>query len=368
MTRETAKGSIQFILIIVFLLVIYLLNFALELMKTEPKIQNKANNIPIVRAETILATAKKISFTDTAQITARSYVPITPEVTGRIVSVASEFKTGLCFDKNQILFTIDKHEIQAQYDTAFAESEQARANLALVQAEADAAIAEWKILNPNLTIPPLVAKQPQIKQANASLETAQAKLKLASIDLKHAQFSYPFSGCVESSQVEIGQFATRGQSLGQVFSKDSLEIIVNLSSEKAEKLKNTLYNADIIVDGIHYNAKIDRISDVIDSQTQFSKVILKPETVNKLQPNKIGMVTFSTVELKKVFAVHDTDIINDTQICLLSDDNKIVRQSIDIIERTDTEIYINAFDTEIKIVRGCDATLKNNMQVDVTKE
>ena len=368
MTTQTARGYVQFILIIVFLGGIYLLNFALELMKTVPAIQNKNTDIPVVNAVTLRVSDEKITFSDTAQIIARSYVPIIPQVTGRIVSVAPNFKSGLCFEKNQILFTIDIHDIQAQYETALAEIEQAKANLSLATAEADAAIAEWKILNPSQPIPPLVAKQPQINQAQASVDTAKARLKLAAVDLKHAQFSYPFAGCVESSVVEVGQFATTGQSLGQVFSKDSLEVIVNLSSDKADMLKNTTYNADVNVDNKQYRAKIDRISDVIDSQTQFSKVVLKLNTFDNLQPNKIGTVTFSSNEPKKVFVLNDTDIINNTQIRLLNDDNTVTIHDINIIGRTAEEVFITAFDTQIRIVRGVYGNLKNNMQVKITGE
>lgn len=368
MTRETAKGYLQFILIIVFLILLYALNFALELMKTEPKIQNKKNETPIVTAVTIHATLKKMTFTDTAQVTARSYVPIIPQVTGRILTVASDFKVGSCFDKNQILFTIDTDEVRAEYKTALAETAQAKANLALVTAESEAAIAEWRLLNPEKSIPPLVAKQPQINQAHATIATAEARMKLAAVRLQNSKFSYPFAGCIESSQVEVGQFATRGQSLGQVFSRDSIEITVNLPPEKAETLKNTPYDADIVMNERHYRASIDRISDVIDSQTQFSKVILKPDSIQGLQPNKIAKVTLSTIKPKKVFVLHEKDIINNTQIALLSADNKIMLQDINIIGRTDNEIYIDAFDTEIKIVHGGDATLKNDMVVKIVGE
>jgi RND family efflux transporter MFP subunit len=368
MTRETAKGYLQFVLIIIFLIVLYALNFALELMKTEPKIQNKQQETPNVNAVTLEETVKKMTFTDTAQVTARSYVPIIPEVTGRILNVVSRFKVGGCFDKNQILFTIDTDDVRAEYKTAQAETQQAQANLALVTAESEAAIAEWKILNPTQKIPPLVAKQPQINQAQAKIATAQARMKLAEVRLKDSEFSYPFAGCVESSQVEVGQFATRGQSLGQVFSRDSLELIVNLPAEKANKLRHTTYEADIMMNDTHYTASIDRISDVIDSQTQFSKIILKPNSIQGLQPNKIATVTFSTKEPQKIFILNTPDIINDTQIALINSDNTITLRDIDVIGRTDRHIYIKAFDTNITIARGQNVALKNKMRVNVVKQ
>ena len=90
-------------------------------------------------------------------------------------------------------------------------------------------------------------------------------------------------------------------------------------------------------------------------------------TKNILQPNKIGTVTFYTTKPKKVFVLHDIDIVNNTQIRLITSDNKIMFQDIDIIERKDDNIYVTAFDTEIKIVRGIHAELKNNMVVKIAE-
>lgn len=368
MTQETAKGYTQFILVIILLIVIYLTNFALHIMKTNPQIQQKDNSIPAVTAISLQASMEKISFSDTAQMTTRSYIPITPEITGRITYVAPSFKEGLCFDKNQTLFKIDIHEVEAQFKTAQAELEQAKANLALVQSEAKSAIAEWTILNPTESIPPLVAKQPQIQQAEASIKTAQAKLNLAQIDLNRSAFSFPFAGCIESSQVEIGQFATKGQSLGRVFSKNSLEVIVNLPSDKAEKLKFIPHEAKIIVDDKTYISTIDRISDVIDAQTQFSKIILKPNQYDNLQPNKIVKIIFYTQEAKKLFVIQESDITPDGYIFLIQDNNKVIRKKIDIIGRTQKKIYISAFADSIKIARGNISLLKNNMTVKVLSE
>jgi RND family efflux transporter MFP subunit len=363
MSYQTAKGSLQFILVLVFLGLIYLLNFGLELMKTKPEIQSKTNEIPTVKPVTLSSLSQKISFTDTAQVSVRSYIPITPQVTGRIVSIAPNFKAGLCFDKNQILFSIDISQIKARLDTALAELEQAKANLSLVTAEANAAIKEWTILNPTQAIPPLVAKEPQIKQAKATIDTANAKVKSASVDLQHAQFSYPFAGCVESSTADIGQFANTGQSLGQVFAKDSLEIVVNLPTPKATELKNAPYSADIVIDNRHYAANLDRISDVIDSATQFSKVILKPTDTQKLYPNTIGTVTFYTKEPQDIFVITDADIVDNTYIRLVESDNVIRFQKVEIVGRKDNDVYIKAFAPTMTFVRGIHQNLQDKMPV-----
>jgi RND family efflux transporter MFP subunit len=356
MTKETAKGYVQFILILIFLVGIYALNFALELIKTDPKINNKNDKMPIVQAITLNAVPQKISFSDTAQIVARNYVPIIPEASGRIIWVADNFKIGSCFKAKQTLFKINTDNAQAELERAKAELQQAEASLELTRAEAQAAISEWQILNPKQAIPELVARKPQINQAQAMIKTAQARLKLAQIGLQDTYFSFPFNGCVESSKIEIGQFVGTGmnnqQSLGQVFSKNAIEVIVNLPIEKTQFIQSIPHNVTLIIQDQEYPCVIDRISEIIDASTQFSRVILKPQSSELLQPNKIGKAIFTTKNPKPIFIIQENDLINDTYVRVIDEKNRIIKQKVTILGRTNTEIYIEAFVNQVKIVRG----------------
>jgi RND family efflux transporter MFP subunit len=357
MTKETAKGYVQFILIIIFLAGIYALNFGLALLKTPPKINNKNNSVPTVQAVTIKAVTQKISFSNTAQIVARTYIPITPEISGRIIWVADNFKIGSCFKANQTLFKIDTDNAQAELERAKSDLQQAEASLALVQAEAKAAISEWKILNPKDNIPDLVARKPQIHQAQAMIKTANARLTLAKIGFKNTYFSLPFDGCVESSKVEVGQFVNAGmnggQSLGQVFSKNAIEALVNLPIKKTQFIQSIPHNVTLEIQHQEYPSKIDRISDIIESSTQFSQVILKPQSHNIiLQPNKIATAIFTTKTPQSIFIIQENDLIDNHYIRVIDDNNHVIKQKIIIISRSDTQIYIQAFADKIKIVRG----------------
>ncbi|MFT6072158.1 MAG: RND family efflux transporter MFP subunit [Alphaproteobacteria bacterium] len=371
MTKETAKGYVQLILIIIFLVCIYLLNFGLQLLKTDPKINNKNNEVPTVAAVTLNAKLEKLSFSNTAQIMARSYIPIIPEVTGRITYVADNFKAGSCFKANQILFKIDTDDTQAEYNRAAAELQQANASLALVEAESKAAISEWNILNPSQSIPSLVARKPQISQAKAAIKTAQARLKLAKIGLDDTKFSFPFAGCVESSQVEVGQFSAvglgGGQSLGQVFSYNSLEVIVNLASDKAKFIQQIPHSVEMRVNDTVYPSKIDRISDIVDTQTQFSRVILKPLSTKNLQPNKIVQVTFTTKQTHEIFILQENDIVDDVYVRVIDDINQVSRQKIEIISRTNNQIYAKAFAQNVKIIRGGYSVIGDNATVKIAE-
>jgi|GEM_PF-6819131 len=355
MTKENAKGYAQLILIIIFLGAIYALNSGLKLLKTEPKINQSNETSQSLNTVTLTAQSKQLSFTETAQITARSYVPIIPEASGRIISVASNFKTGACFKAHQILFRIDTDEASAEYERAQAELKQAIASLSLVKAEADAAIAEWEILNPTQKIPALVARKPQIDQAKAIIQTAKARVKLAKIGVGDTKFSYPFSGCVETSSVSVGQLANAGiggQSLGQVFSYDSLEANVNLLDDKIKFLENLDHKVTLEIDNKSYQAKIDRISDIIDTQTQFRQVIIKPISSKSLKPNKIAKAVFTTKEPVKIFELQQNDLVDNTHIRIVDKSQKITTQEILVLNRSNNKIYIPAFAEKVTILRG----------------
>ena len=76
---------------------------------------------------------------------------------------------------------------------------QAQTAYNLQQAEADAALQDWKQLRGDQEVPDLVARKPQMAEALANLNAAKASLATARLNLDRATFELPFDGRVVSS-------------------------------------------------------------------------------------------------------------------------------------------------------------------------
>ena len=97
---------------------------------------------------------------------------------------------------------------------------------------ATVAVEEWKQLHPDSEpTAPLVFRQPQIKQAQALLESAKAVLATAELNLQRTSVKMPVDVRITSESADLGQFIAAGQSVGKAYGIDDVEIEVPLEDK-----------------------------------------------------------------------------------------------------------------------------------------
>ena len=214
-------------------------------------------------------------------IQSRNAIDLSPEVSGRVVSVSPNLASGGAFKAGDVLFRLDGSSLTAVLDQSRADLSSAQAELQVEQAEAAVAIEEWKLVNPEEPVPPLVAREPQISQAEAAVQSAQAALEQARLDLSRVNFSLPFDGRIVSTTIEVGQNLTSGQPYGSAYDGKSLEISVPVNArvlsylEPAEGREATIYERDSFSQRTRsYGAKIVRVNAELDSETRQATVTL----------------------------------------------------------------------------------------------
>jgi len=160
-------------------------------------------------------------------------VDIIPEVAGKVVFVHPELKVGGFIRRDEKILEIDPRDYELAVQQAEAAVADATVRLEREQAEADVARKEWNGLHPD-TEPtsPLVLREPQIRQAKATLASAQAQLATAKLRLERTAVSLPFDGLITSERVDLGQYVVTGQSLGTVFGTEAVEIEVPLEDDE----------------------------------------------------------------------------------------------------------------------------------------
>ena len=114
-------------------------------------------------------------------------------------------------------------------------------------------------------MPPLVAKTPQLEQAQAQISAAQAREDIARLALSRTTFTLPFDGRVVSSKAEQGLLLKDGQAFGEVFASDSIEALVPISPSHLQLISPALGRlAKLNIDGQEYTAQIVRVSTDLD--------------------------------------------------------------------------------------------------------
>ena len=166
----------------------------------------------------------------------RTEIDLVPEVGGKVVYVSPKFIEGGIFNKGDVLFRIDP----ADYNVAVirAEASVARAKQVLVREQAEAEIArrDWEDLGRAGQPSDLTLRKPQMAEAQAGLQSAEADLQNAKIQLARTSVKAPFNGRVRTKTSDLGQFVSPGSRLGRVFSTDIIEVRLPLIDSDLAKV------------------------------------------------------------------------------------------------------------------------------------
>jgi RND family efflux transporter MFP subunit len=179
---------------------------------------------PLVRVA--IARTQDVTITVAAQgvVEPLRVAELTAEVPGRIVAVNPGLRAGAMVAAGETLASLDV----ADFDFAIAQQAAAvaRAELRLAQerAEADAALRAWRELEGDTAPDALVARLPQIRDAEGALAAARAALQKAERDRARAEIKAPFAGRVRSVAAEIGQLAQPGVRLATIVDDASVEV------------------------------------------------------------------------------------------------------------------------------------------------
>lgn len=170
------------------------------------------------------------------EVRPRTDISLTAQVSGRVIDTSSTFVNGGAFKKNDILLKIEDADYRAS--TAAAKARLAQAEEALRREEAEAALAreDFEDLGLNEDPTELTLRIPQLAQARANFEAAQAEYRAAQLNLERTVIRAPFQGRVRERIAGVGQFVSPGAQLGRIFSTDFAEIRLPLTDLDLAKL------------------------------------------------------------------------------------------------------------------------------------
>lgn len=299
-------GTTQVVVVIALVLLALLYARAPDNGNGELQIGAGENPKPLVNVFHPVAGANMLTVVATGSVDVRNRVALTPQVTGRVVSISPSLRVGGWFKAGEQLLVIDPRDFQLAAEAAEADVATAESDLKLEQARSDAARANYDLLHPNEDVPALVARVPQIAQAEARLAAARARQRVAALDLERTVFSLPFDGTVTTTSAEVGQLLTRGQSFGEVFADDAIEVVAPISADNLKRLNPAVGRRAVIRDPYNtFDAVVERVSAELDSRTRFATLYL---IVTGESPPVPG--TFVDVEIEgPVFA--DTFLLPD---------------------------------------------------------
>jgi len=312
-----------------------------------------------VKAKRLKRQDHPVVLTTQGTVRPRTESTLIPQVSGRIVEVAPNFRNGGFFELDDLLLRIDPSDYKSAVIVAQATLAQAEATLQMQQAQSDQARENWVKLGQGGDPNPLVLRIPQLAEARASVASAEARLDQAERDLERTRILAPYAGRILKKQADLGQHVSPGTTLAAVYAVDYAEIRLPLSNQqlsfiaipeqyRGDRQANPPQGPRVLLRGqvgnkeVTWEGRIVRAEGAIDtSSRQLFVVAQVDDPYGKKQagkpPLKAGQFVQAEIQgnlLRDVFVLPRSAVRDGREVLIINDRNELHRRQIQIIWTT----------------------------------
>lgn len=339
------------------------LAIAFGLISTGPKTQRQRPQAvaPTVEVMTLQQQNYQLMVTSRGTLMPRTSSTLVPEVAGRIIDVAENFRNGGFFAKGDLLLQIDPRDYENAVTITRAELVQHQLTLAEEQARTDQAKRNWKKLQLVGQPTPLSLRTPQLENAKAALSAAKARLRQTEIELERTRIIAPYAGRILQKQVDLGQYVSPGTPLVDIYASDAVEIRLPISREEQSFLQlpenylgeqqteeagaAVLFSSRIGNRQHQWQGRLVRTEGTIDVRSRQVFVVGQidaPYLRQKDRPAlKIGQFLEAQIygkQLKDVFILPRHAVRGANTVQLIDANNRLQRREIDVIWRDEQQL------------------------------
>ncbi|WP_426991995.1 efflux RND transporter periplasmic adaptor subunit [Methylomonas sp. CM2] len=180
---------------------------------------------PVPRVEVIKAEPQTLKLNVHSQgvVAPREAIDLIAQVAGKVEKMHPALVSGGFFKADELLASIDPRDYDYAIVATQAKIAEAKRVLINERAQAEQARSEWQALGEG-EASDLALRKPQLAEAEAKLQAAEADLAKAKLDRSRCEIRAPFSGRVLNKQVGRGQFLPAGATIARIYANDIAEI------------------------------------------------------------------------------------------------------------------------------------------------
>lgn len=180
---------------------------------------------PVPRVEVVAAQPQTLKLNVQSQgvVAPREAIDLIAQVSGKVDRIHPALVSGGFFKADEVLATIDPRDYDYAIVATQAKIAEAKRVLINERAQAEQALSEWQALGQG-EASDLALRKPQLAEAEAKLQAAEADLAKAKLDRSRCEIRAPFSGRVLSKQIGRGQFLPAGATIARIYANDIAEI------------------------------------------------------------------------------------------------------------------------------------------------
>ncbi|HQK53569.1 MAG TPA: efflux RND transporter periplasmic adaptor subunit [Sedimentibacter sp.] len=310
---------------------------------------NEEEAYTAVEVETLMPMDLYIENLMTGKVFADKDVFVIPLMAGKVERV--NVKVGDKVEKDDVLFVMDKDDIEKQVNQAYAAYEAAKAGFEVSAAQIQSAkdnLERIKKLYEEGAVPETQYEQAKLAASDESLEAARMGVEQARVAysnaasmLKNAEVKAPISGVISSVNIVEGEYATSSNPPVTIVDSDSVTIEFGISASLVNKVKagdKTL--VEISSAGYKNEAVINSVSSSADIMTNLYTVSIVLENDGAIKPGMFAKVYLKTDNIANALAVRAEAVKEreDKKYVFVAEDNSAIEK--EVTTGLDTGAYI----------------------------
>jgi RND family efflux transporter MFP subunit len=197
--------------------------------------------------------------------------------------------------------------------------------------------------------------------AEANLVESRAALEQAERDLSRTELRAPFDGLVRNEQVDMGQFVTRGQSIGIIYATDYAEVRLPLSTDQLVYLDLPISTSGQIPEAIRppvriyawlgerrleWEGQLMRLEAEIDERSRmlYGVARLRQDSSEDRPIIPSGLFVQASIrglKAEQVFRLPRSAMRDDNQVLIVDRDNRLRFRRVSILRLEHDDMLID---------------------------
>ena len=209
----------------------------------------------------------------------------------------------------------------------------------------------------------LTLRQPQLEEARAAVAAAEAALDRARRDIDRAAIRAPYAGRVQSKDVDIGQFVTKGTPVARIYAVDSAEIRLPLPDQQLAYLDVALsyrgggqqtgpsvtLSANFAGRQHTWQGRIVRTESEIDPVSRMVHLVAEvrdpyaPGSDPSRPPLAVGMFVEAEIEgrtVRDIVVLPRAALRGRDQVLVVDESSRLHYRQVEILRSTSDEVLI----------------------------
>jgi RND family efflux transporter MFP subunit len=336
------------------------------LIANRPEAQQQPGAVRPLNVEVVVAERQPVQFqvASRGEVTPRTATMLMSEVSGQIVEVSDSFVAGGFFRKGDVLVRIDPRNYETAVKRARASVARARTQVSTENALAGYALEDWERLQALRAAPKeasdLTLRKPQLAQALAELELAEAELEKANGDLARTAIYAPYDGMVRSKSADVGQYVNTGSPLVSIFATDHAEVRLPLTANDlryiripeagSTDLPVVQLRAEVAGSEQLWQARLVRTEGVYDAESRVLYAVAQVDDPYRqkanadAQPLRVGSFVTATIEGRDAGALYrlPRDVLyRGDRVWVVNEDDALEPRQVEVVRTDHANVYID---------------------------